>query len=454
MFLRTIVITVITALIAPLAIAQSAADVEALRQRVRELETRLEEMERPADDETAAEIAELRRQIEVLTREIEQMRVTRTVATADESVWGMGAAASKIYRTEQGVAIGGYGEMIYENYASDRDDGADSGARDQLDLLRAILYTGYKFNDRVLFNSELEFEHALIGEGLGGEVAVEFAYLDFLMQDAFNVRAGLVLMPVGLINEQHEPTSFLGAERPFVERVIIPATWREAGVGAFGEFGQFAYRTYIVTGLDASDFSHSGIRSGRQGGAKAWAEDFAWVGRLDWQPVPGTILGGSLFAGNSGQGMTTPDGDGIDGGVTLTELHADSRFRGVSLRALWASGSIDDAAEINLANGLTGSASIGDEFEGWYGEVGYDIGGFLGNGNHSVTPFVRYESYDTQASVPEGFSDRASNDVNLTTVGVAWKPIPQAVIKLDFQNWEKADDTGVDQVNVGLGYIF
>lgn len=449
---KSVLMFVAVCLVTTASFAQSASDIEALRERVRLLEARIAAM---GQDVASGDLEEIRRQIEVLTREIEQMQLTRTVAEADESSWGLGAAASKVYRTGQGVSIGGYGEMIYESYDSTKDDGTVAGAKNTLDVLRAILYTGYKFNDRVLFNSELEVEHSVIGEGAGGEVALEFAYLDFLTNPAFNVRAGLVLMPVGIVNEQHEPTSFLGAERPFVERVIIPATWREPGVGAFGEFGQFAYRTYLVTGLDSADFSASnGIRGGRQSGSKALAEDLAWVGRLDWQPVPGTMLGGSIYAGGSGQGRVDPAGGTIEGTVMLTELHADSRFRGWWLRALWADGSIDDAAAINRANGLSGNASIGDEFSGWYAEAGYDVATLFDAGKHSIMPFVRYESFDTQASVPDGYAARPSNDVTLTTIGVAWKPIPQAVIKLDFQNWDRADDSGIDQINLGLGYIF
>src|SRR5262249_13073936 len=158
------------------------------------------------------------------------------------------------------------------------------------------LYTGYKFNDRVLFNSELEVEHATTEKG--GNVNSEFAYLDFLHRPELNFRAGLMLMPMGLVNEQHEPTAYLGAHKAETEQVVIPATWSELGAGVFGDSGPFSYRAYLVTGLDSKGFGpEEGLREGRQGGSEALAQHGAITGRLDWHPIEGTFLGTSLYTG-------------------------------------------------------------------------------------------------------------------------------------------------------------
>src|SRR5438105_12880532 len=269
-------------------------------------------------------IKELERQIDIITRELEALKTPQkpVVAEAPAPQLGLGAAASKVYRAEPGVSIGGYGEFAY-----DRPEHGSASA----DVTRAVLYTGYKFNPRVLFNSELEVEHATTE--LGGSVGVEFAYLDFLLHPRVNVRAGVVLLPMGLINEQHEPTAYLGAHRPEVEERILPTTWSEIGAGVFGDAGNFTYRGYVVTGLDSSRFSAAeGVHEGKQGGANAKADDLAVVGRLDWRPLEGALIGGSLYTGDSGQGA------GYRGRVTLGELHADARFRGISLRALAARG--------------------------------------------------------------------------------------------------------------------
>ena len=344
-------------------------------------------------------IKELERQIDIITRELEALKTPQKpiVAEAPAPQLGLGAAASKVYRAEPGVSIGGYGEFAY-----DRPEHGNASA----DVTRAVLYTGYKFNPRVLFNSELEVEHATTE--LTGAVSVEFAYLDYLLHPSANLRAGLVLLPMGLINEQHEPTAYLGVHRPEVEDRILPTTWSEIGAGVFGDAGNFTYRGYVVTGLQSSRFSaEEGVHEGKQSGSEASAKDLAVVGRLDWRPFEGTFFGGSLYTGNSGQGA------GYRGHVTLGELQADAKFRGVSLRALAARGHIGDAAAISERVGQT----IGSSLAGWYAEGGYDLGMF--------TPYLRYERADTQRRVARGFQRDPETDRRITTFGVAFMPISQ-----------------------------
>jgi len=412
--------------------AQDASDLE---RRLRELEQKIAQMQSTPD------LTEIKRQIEILGQEIEALktRQTATVATADTSTFGFGPAASKVYRSEGGVSIGGYGEFLYQN-PEDEVATADS--------LRAVVYTGYKFNDHVLFNSELEVEHANLERG--GNVELEFAYLDYLVRPELNFRGGLVLVPVGLTNEQHEPTAFLGARRPVLDHDVIPSTWMELGGGVFGDVGPVTYRAYLVTGLDAGGFGpEEGLREGRQAGGEAAAEDWAAVGRLDWHVFEGTTIGGSLYSGDSGQGRD------FNGRVTLGEVHADTRFRGAVLRALYTRASIGDAAAINDELGLTGEDSIGKRLGGWYVEGGYDVSSFLfTNREMSLMPYARYEKFDTQQRVPSGFLRNAANDRTIFTLGVAFKPISQTVIKVDYQNVDNEANTGTNQWNVALGYIF
>lgn len=392
------------------------------------------------DAATDQKLKELQRQIDILTQEIEALKAPQAEKSvaADTQQYGLGAAASKVYRAQQGASFGGYGEMLYENH--------DRSEPDRADLLRGVLYTGYKFNDRVLFNSELEVEHASTESG--GTVSLEFAYLDFLQKPWLNYRAGVMLLPVGLINEQHEPTAYLGARRPQVEQVIVPATWGEIGAGVFGDVKNVTYRAYLVTGLNSAHFgSEEGIREGRQAGGEALAEDWAVVGRADWHPIEGTLVGASLYSGNSGQTQN------FAGRVTLGEAHFDSKFRGLSLRGLYARGTIGDAAQINAVNGLEGDASIGKSFGGWYGEAGYDLAALISK-SWSLTPYARYEQLDTQRSVPAGFSRNLANAQNIFTVGVAIKPISQTVIKIDHENVTNKARTGAKQWNIGVGYIF
>jgi hypothetical protein len=433
------------------AAAQSTDDrLEALEAEVARLKA---EVAVARESSTAPEVEELARRIEIVAAELEKLRLGEAAVEADEaeSVHGLGPAASKVYRKAQGVSIGGYGELVYQRFSGTRDDGSPSGKIDELDMLRGIVYVGYKWNDQWLLNTELEWEHGSTGSG--GEASVEFAYVDRLIRPEINARAGLVLVPMGLLNELHEPTVFLGSRRPGIESAIIPTTWREIGVGIFGEVGGFTYRSYLLNGLDATGFSAGGIRGGRQKGAKAKAEDFAWVGRLDWTATPGLVAGGSLYYGDSGQGLVDPTTGELGVSTRILELHADWRWRGLQTRALWTDAEIDDVAGLNRALGLTGSQSVGEAMDGYYLEAGYDVFNRRGGGERLV-PFARWETYDTQAEVPAGYTSNPANDVDILTLGLQWHPFEQLVVKGDWQDVDNGAGTGVDQFNLALGWVF
>jgi len=445
-------VAALTAGTAPAMAQQTPA--QATEQRLQELERELASLRAELAAATGSQdrLDELERRIDILAAEIDRLRIGEAAVAPDTSVHGLGPAASKVYRSSGGVSVGGYGEALYENFAADRDDGTRSGKTDQADLLRVIVYLGTKFSDRLLLNTEIEFEHATTDDGTG-EVSVEFAYLDYLWRKEVNLRGGMVLMPVGLINELHEPTVFLSAKRPAVEQAIIPTTWRENGFGIFGDVGEFSYRTYVVNGMDAAGFSAGGLRGGRQKGAKARAEDLAWTGRLDYHGLAGATVGVSAYVGNSGQGRSTPEGDALDVTTRIFEAHADWRWRGLIVRALAVRAEVDDVAALNAALGLTGDRSVGSELGGHYLELGYDVLAARG-GRAALTPFARWEAYDSQREVPAGFARNPANDVEVLTLGVAYSPMPQVVLKGDWQNIDNGAGTGVDQFNVALGYIF
>jgi hypothetical protein len=430
-----------------------------LERQVADLQRRLDQLSASADESIRREVEELRRQIDVLTREIENLKSAAPEkapeAKGNRGSFGLGPAASKIYGVTRGVSIGGYGEAIYQNFDRKRDDGERSEQTDTIDLTRAVFYFGYKFDEHFLFNSEIEYEHATTGEGdeEKGEVSVEFAYLDYLVRPEVNLRAGLVLLPVGFVNELHEPPVFLGARRPDVEDRILPSTWRELGLGVFGDAGPFAYRAYVVNGLDSAGLeAEEPLHEARQGGSNASAEDFAVTGRLDFVGVPGLLVGASGYTGSSAQGREV-EGNSFDGRVTLWDAHAEWRWRGIQARALTARGTIGDAAEINAFNGLSGDESVPRKFKGSYVEAGYDVL-FPRGGRASLVPFARWERYNTQESVPAGFAANPENDVRLWTLGLQFRPIPQVVVKLDYQDYKNEASTGVDRWNLALGWLF
>lgn len=408
--------------LAALALAATAIAQETLEQRV----TRLEEQNR------------------AMSRQLEQVEFRDVIPPLGDGRHGLGPAASKVYDAK-GLSIGGYGEYLFQQR---------SGDTDVFDALRGVLYFGYKLDDEFVVNTEIEFEHGTTGSGTGttssaGSASIEFGYVDWLHSDALNVRAGLLLVPLGWLNELHEPTTFWSASRPRTEQVIIPTTWREGGAGVHGSAGGFAYRAYAMQSLDGEEFDARGFRDGRQKGNRAAADDFAVAARLDWVDTPGLVVGAGVFAGDTGQ-------DGIDAAArpipelttTILEAHAEYRTGPWSVRGLYATAFVDDAGVFDAATGEL----LGDRLEGYYVEAGCDVLA-LGDADarKALTPFLRFERVDTQKSMPRGFASDPANDQTIWTFGVDYAPIPQLVVKLDFEQHDRGRD---DAFNVLLGYVF
>ena len=402
-----------------------------------------------SSEQIEADLDELRRQIDVLAQELERLRSSEVeieITTDEARQLGLGPAAASVYRQDQGVSIAGYGEMLYENFAGQDESGTPVKKGTQLDFLRAVVYFGYRFNEKFLFNSEIEVEHA-------NEIGVEFAYVDYLAHPALTLRGGLLLVPMGLTNEFHEPNTFFSARRPETESRLLPSTWRENGFGVVGTAGKFSYRAYVVNGLDASGFSSNGLRGGRQKGSKARFTDPAFVGRLDMTPTPGVLVGGSFYVGDSSQGQLTVDGRGFALRTAITELHGQAQIRGFNFRALYARSALNNVDLLNRARSLEGEAAVGEVQEGGYIEVGYNLLSQV-RPDIALTPFYRFEALDTQDSVAQGFSKDATMDRVFHTLGLAFAPIQNVVVKADYQWVVNEGESGVNQFNVALGYSF
>ena len=401
-----------------------------------------EETEEAQDDND-----DLARRIDLLAEELERLRSGedgRELSDDDARARGLAPSAAAVYRANRGLSIAGYGEFLYENYAKTKQNGS-AGKGDTFDALRAIVYTGYRFSDKFVLNTEIEIEHAK-------EAYLEFAYVDYAATENFGVRGGLLLVPMGLVNEFHEPTVFMGTERPFTENKIIPSTWRENGAGIYGAWDKVSFRLYAVNGFNGEKFSSGGLRGGRQKGGKAKAENFAYTGRLDVTPTPGVFFGGSFYSGGSAQGSL---GSGKNMGTRIVDFHGQAQVRGFDFRGLWANASIDDAVAFNVKNNLTGSKGLAEKMEGGYVMFGYnllsqtsDIGGPM------FTPYVKFERVDTQAKMPVGYSRSLSTLNNWRTIGFEFKPIPNVVVKVDYMKNTNDANSGLDQFNVALGYGF
>jgi opacity protein-like surface antigen len=389
--------------------------------------------------------------LEILQQEVEALRgqflkVQATEATGGNSGYGMSGAAAG------STTIGGYGEIVLNNYR-------DPAKKDEADLKRFVLFIGHKFNDRLRLVSELEIEHAKVDKD-GGEVAMEQAYIEYGINNKMNARAGMMLMPLGITNETHEPPTFYGVERTEVESRIIPSTWRELGIALQGEAIEgLEYNAGMSTSPDASKYKDAskGFRDMRTSGRQAPASDFGVFAALNYRGVPGLLLGGSVFSGNTahnGNGTTVETAlMGVDARLTVWDLHAKYSVRDLDLQALYAEGTLADTDKINTAVAVSGTNKAAPKkFFGWYGQAAYHV---WKSGDLDVAPFMRYERYNTQQEVDlsvAGNSIDPKNNETVTTIGVNVKLHPQVVLKADVQNY-KADNSK-DRVNLGLGYMF
>ncbi len=340
----------------------------------------------------------------------------------------------------------GYGELHYNNPEGSGVPGKDDPA--QFDMHRTVFGWSYAWNDQISLHAEVDFEHSF------KEPELEFAYLDYLMRPELNVRAGLMLMPVGPLNEFHEPPLFYSVERSYVNKFVIPTTWQEAGAGIFGSHANLQYRLYLVSGLNSKGFTaKDGIRKGRQHAAEAPSEEIAAVGRIEYIGVPGLTAAASAYRGGANQDKGTKD-------VGVGILEGDLRYKksGFDLTAVWVQINIDHPE--NAVDETGALTKVGKKIMGHSFEVAYHLLPVLLPGTtKDLVPFVRWERFNTQKETPAAYVADPKYDRKVVTAGFAYYPIPEVAMKADWERWE---DQGTDpaaehdgtRVNLGLAYMF
>ena len=385
--------------------------------------------------EMQQQVVEIKQQNEQLKAENENLKdqvdATELVAKeASETAEAVAVASEEAVKTVVAEAnrttIGGYGELHYNNL---KDQHGDKDKK-EIDFHRFVLTFAHEFNDSLRFFSELELEHAIAGDDQNGEIELEQAYIEYDINQDHRLKGGLFLLPVGIINETHEPTTFYGVERNPVEKNIIPATWWAAGAMFSGDIAQgFAYDVAATSGLDTSSADGYKPRDGRQKVSKAKADDGAVTGRLKWTGIPGI----ELAASTQYQSDITQGQDPTAGSATLISTHAVIEKNNFGLRALYARWDLQGS----------GPKSIGaDEQLGWYIEPSYKF-----------TPewgiFARYNEWDNAAGTS------TDTEYQQTDFGVNWWPHQDVVVKFDYQDQDApAGQTELDGFNVGLGYQF
>ena len=374
------------------------------------------------------EIKQLKETTQSLIDETSDLKTGFSYTTVDtkQSHSGLGAAASKVYYSKSPLSIGGYGEMYYANTDSDNRS-ADSS---KTEVKRLITYLGYKFSDNIILNTEIEYEGGgVTASGGGDEVVVEFMYLDFLLNKNLNIRLGNFLMPVGLINQRHEPTLFTTVQRPQTSKYLIPTTWNESGAMIYGNItDDIEYKVAGVSALQPDDTAGAKwLREGRGGSFKVTNPGFAGVGRIDYIGINGLLIGASVYA---------------DSKITMYDAHLNYEYNGARVYGTYTQTS---------RSGTTGTQV--KDMSGGYINASFDLLS-LTTIEKKLPVFIQYETINPQETLANG---TGFDSVDTTTLGVNFFPHEQVVLKMDYAmaNNDLANTKiDSDTFSVSLGFIF
>ncbi|MDQ7091001.1 MAG: porin [Methylococcales bacterium] len=386
-------------------------------------------------EKISRENSSLKQQNKTLKTKLEStQKQVKNNTVAVETVSDNVTVSSQVSGFFNNTTIGGYGELHYTNRS--RENGRH---QEQVNFHRFVLFFGHEFSDNLQFFSELELENSIAGDGQSGEIELEQAYLEYYFNDNFSAKAGLFLMPIGTINETHEPYTFYGVERNEVEKYIIPTTWWEAGIGARYKFDNgLSVDAAVMTGLEmGNDYS---VRSGRGKVSKQQANEPIIVARVKYTGVPGLEVAATvLHQTDMGQG-DNPSADKVDvGSGTLVETHAiyshsvgPGVFTAKALYSRWQitiNGDANQAAETQY---------------GWYLEPSYRLPTNYGD----VGIYGRFQKLDY-------YSGRDKN-YNIWEVGANWWIHENVVLKVNYiykqdTLTENSDERGFD---LGIGYSF
>jgi len=379
------------------------------------------------------------------------------------------------------VQIYGYGTAFYSNYDYLPNYQSKPESRAKVDLERFVLSPQFIINDKIKVVSEIEFEHGGTGVTMeydtldefgefekevekGGEVVAEEAYIDIAYKPWLNFKIGHSVVPVGLSSQRHLPSLYLSTHRNLSETTILPNTWHETGVTAYGKFAKnWNYQAMIMSGLNSEFFnSHHWIQGGDQKHFEyANADNLAFALRVDYGDVTGSHIGASTYMGSSNKNRNKAKLDS-DGTVTISDIHGVYDEGNIRLRALALWGSLSDSEDIsnanrNLPNALEAKRTpVASEALAYFVEAGYDIAPMLGHKN-SIIPFVKYDFVDSMYKTEGNIQDDDRYEKTTITAGVDYFLTPEIIFKADYSRSSFGDKSGIDDLDtftLAMGYQF
>jgi hypothetical protein len=370
-------------------------------------------------------------------------------------------AADKLLQSEGKLIIGGYGEVHYNQQLS-----SETGYNGSLDVHRMVMLLGYNFSSKTQFISEIEYEHVK-------EVYVEQAFLQHKINSFINLRAGLMLIPMGIINEYHEPTTFNGVERPLVDTRISPTTWREIGAGFSGHIlpVSIKYQLYIVNGFSSYNSAatlsgKNGFRNGRQKGAESFVHTPNYTFKLEYYGIRGLNAGFSGYFGKTESSLhngldksnqaAIARADSSVVGLNMIGLDARYTLGGLQLKGQYYYSGITNSSAYNRFTATNGKQNdLGSSMQGYYLEAGYNIFRHLEKTKYELVPFVRMENYDTHHATEGGLAKNKSYNNDVITTGLTWKLAKGAVVKADMQFVKSEAASSYSKIlSAGIGVMF
>jgi len=431
-----------------------ADELSDLKAQLKALNARLEALE--ANDKKQND------QTQTLTDELINVQNATSFSTVDptKTEAGLGIAASKVYYSKNPLSIGGYGELFYSSQPEKNDPDGNTLGGNTSEAYRFVPYIGYKFSDTIILNSEIEFEHG------GQEIALEQLYIDFLLDPQFNLRLGQQVVPMGLVNLNHEPVMYNTVRRPDVETYLIPSTWHENGLTAYGSLGDFQYAAGAVVALDMGLATHDGapsarginwIRDGRRGGSEtnSATSNIAGVARLDYIGINGLLIGAGAYAGQAGP---TNKVGGEKGSIVMTDLHAQYQIDGFKVKGLYTQTQLThaDSYEGNAIAGFDFTGiPVPEEAHGGYVNLEYNVLPLFVQTANRLPLFFQYENYDIASRISDGTSYGTTESF---TYGLNYFPHEQVVLKGEYKlrnNRNSLNNHNSEGIySFGLGFIF
>jgi hypothetical protein len=345
------------------------------------------------------------------------------------------------------VTVSAYAEMLYNQ---------PEGDNGELDVQRLVLLFGYRFNDKTQFVTEVELEHV-------NEIFVEQAFINYSVGNNVSLRGGLMLVPMGIVNEFHEPTTFNGTERPGMDNAIVPTTWREIGIGVAGRFNNLnlGYQAYVFNGFKSTEANgagglsgflggSSGLRGGRQKAIQSTIDSPTLSTKLDYYGIPGLRLGLSTYFGKTQAADDIETIDGANIGIAMVGVDARYAYQRFTARGQFINASLSDTEEYNMATGR----DLGSALRGYYVEGAYNL--LPVEKEQKLFIFTRFEQYDTHASTAGNLVRNEAYDRTDVTSGLTYHIAPGVVVKGDYQFRSNAldGDDVKNRLNFGIGVWF